>query len=614
MKHSKKILKEPAFVLCLERHKDIRFFPTKKRLNKAGFENVHPFEGLDGSHIGDNHDDTWGSGVVTLGEYLLDMPVKNGHYTGGGQFGVFASFLFLWRYLASSNLDGIFIFEDDALPRPDFKEIFPTYWDSVENDVDIVFLGGGSYGEEMRKSYISKFGSEKMISKNGLIWKGQLDCLHAYYLTKSGAKKLLSIYENLSQYNCNDPLLVDHLKTNMDWFDLCGQKLNNYTDSNQHPNVYKNLQTHNKDLIETLNLSCDERGLPIECESNKEKLDNCFKGNANLFNQNLYPRLQKEHYIADGFMSHILTPVDFHWDTLRDFMGKECKNLKSAAFIGDAIPLTTDYKEDEIPWGSLSNQPPRDCGIIHQNAHQQSSIHGLNLVDELSAFKKEKLPTLKASHIFLIGMERCGSSSILEFLGTTIPIKLDTKGKMASKMAFNFFCAHKILNDLEDDTSNLCAYGNLAASFISGEEKLSGTNQREIPLNMFRLFKELYNQYPESKFIYNTRNIDEWVDKRRKIGDGYIMDYYRRCSNPELSDTKEWKEKTIEEVNEDWRKSFTNHRKEVLDFFEEKDSDRFLEFNIADDHPQKIIDFLPELSLKIEDAWEIREKWGNHNQ
>ena len=53
MKSSKEILKEPAFVLCLERHKDIRYFPTKERLNAAGFENVYPFSGIDGAGIVD---------------------------------------------------------------------------------------------------------------------------------------------------------------------------------------------------------------------------------------------------------------------------------------------------------------------------------------------------------------------------------------------------------------------------------------------------------------------------------------------------------------------------------------------------------------------------------
>lgn len=606
MKNSKDILKEPAFVLCLERHKDVRYFPTKERLNKAGFENIYPFKAVDGAYAGENFDH-WSSGIQTLGEYLFDMPVKKGHYTTGGQFGVFASFLSLWRYLACSNLDGIFIFEDDALPRPDFKEVFPLYWDSVEDDVDVIFLGGGSYEKEVRDTFINKFGSE-MISENGLIWKGQLDCLHAYYLTRSGAKKLLSMYENIAQYDSNDPLLEDHFKNNMYWFKLSKDAsfLEPSIDSNQHSDVYKNLQTNSKQVIEFLELSCGEEGLAINSESNKNKLDNCFLGNNKIFNQNLRPRLQKEHYIADGFTAHILRHVDDNWTSLRGFMSEKCKNFKSAAFIGDATSLTKEYQENEIPW--------RDCGIIHQNAYQDSSIHGTDLVGELFRLKKAEPDIPKASHIFLIGLDRCGSNSLLEFLGTSIPVKYDDKGRIGSRMAFNFFNAHKILKGLEDEIPQLCAYGNMQAIFLSGEEKLGGNSQRDIPIFIYRLFKELYTQYPDAKFIFNTRHWEQWIEGRRRIGDGYMMDYYQRCSKPELCGTPEWTEKTIEEVQKDWKKTFENHTQEVRDFFADKQDHRFLEFNISTDHPQKIVDFLPELDLNIQNAWEIRENWGPHSQ
>ena len=93
-----------------------------------------------------------------------------------------------------------------------------------------------------------------------------------------------------------------------------------------------------------------------------------------------------------------------------------------------------------------------------------------------------------------------------------------------------------------------------------------------------------------------------------------MMDYYQRCSKPELCGTPEWTEKTIEEVQKDWKKTFENHTQEVRDFFADKQDHRFLEFNISTDHPQKIVDFLPELDLNIQNAWEIRENWGPHSQ
>ena len=600
---SSSVLSTPAFVVSLSRHADERFYPTAERLRKAGFENVYPFQGFDGVYAGDG-DDPWEEGLRAIGEQLLDAPVKNGYYTGGGQFGVFLSMLTLWRYLAMSTLDGMFIFEDDALPRPDFNKIFPTYWDAVDQDVDIIFLGGGSYNEEVRTIDISRFDSN-IISPDGLIWKGQVDCLHAYYLTKKGARKLLDMYEKVTQYDPDDPLLEDHFKNNMEWFSMSAWHLTNFTDSNQHSDVVKNLQVWRKEVREDLGLACDKEGVVIECESNRKKIAKCFDPSSPVFNQNFHPRLQKEHYIADGFMCHLLTPNRFHWDSLKPFMRELCKNFKSAAFVGDTIPLTSNYEKDEIPWGSLPGQSPRNCGIIHQNCYQQSSIHTL----ELS--KPENFDAREASHIFLIGPDRCGGETLLQFLGTRVPIKGDRRGRIASKMVLNFFSSLNILDGLEEDPAIPAVYGNMQALFDAGDVRLEGTEQRAIPLSPYRLFKELYYQYPDSKFIFNTRPVNQWISGRRKIADGYIMDYYQRSLNPHLVGTPEWKEKSQNEVILHWKRSFEKHTEDVWSFFEDKEPWRFLHFDISSDQPERLINFLPELDLDINDAWEIRSSWGS---
>ena len=66
--------------------------------------------------------DFFDEGLLEAAEYLFDVKLKAGHGKTyiAGQFGVFASFLSLWRFIACSKEEGAFIFEDDALPRPDF--------------------------------------------------------------------------------------------------------------------------------------------------------------------------------------------------------------------------------------------------------------------------------------------------------------------------------------------------------------------------------------------------------------------------------------------------------------------------------------------------------------
>ena len=610
MKNSADILGTPAFVVSLARHANERFYPTAERLRNAGFENVYPFQGFDGVSAGDG-DDPWDEGLKAIGEGLLDAPVNNGYYTGGGQFGIFLSMLTLWRYLAMSTMDGMFIFEDDALPRPDFAEIFPRYWNALEDDVDIVFMGGGSYTKEIRDIDVSRFDSN-IVSKDGLIWKGQVDCLHAYYLTKKGANKLLDMYKKVVHHDPNDPLLHDHLATNMDWFNISAWHLTNFTDSNQHSDVVKNLQVWRKEVRDDLGLQCNKDGTVINSPSNTRKIEACFDPKNPAFNQNLHPRLQKEHYIADGFMCHLLTPNRFHWDSLKPFMKELCKDFKSAAFVGDAIPeqsgdgifLHGDYEDDEIPWGSLPGQSPRNCGIIHQNCYQKSSIHTVDLSEP------ENFDARPASHVFLIGMDRCGGETLLQFLGTVLPIKGDRRGRMASKMVLNYFSSLKILDGIEDEPRIPCVYGNMQAMFDAGDLRLVGTEQRAIPLAPYKFFKELYYQYPDSKFIFNTRPVNQWINGRRKIAEGFIMDYYKRCLSPDLVGTPEWGEKTETEVVLNWKRSFERHTEDVWAFFEDKEAHRFLHFDISTDQPDRLINFLPELGLNIEDAWEIRASWG----
>ena len=182
---SEEVLKLPSFVISLKRN-EARFLHTKKILNKAGFQSVYPFEAVDAVAARDSEDE-WDQRIRPLGEFL-GLPWKkneDGSWMkggAGGPFGTTLSVLTLWGWLSLSNKNGLMIFEDDALPRPDFLEVFPKYWDSIElEDVDMVYLGGQTHPDDK-----DQYGSE-----NGLHLHCAVQCMHAYYITKKGAKKIL---------------------------------------------------------------------------------------------------------------------------------------------------------------------------------------------------------------------------------------------------------------------------------------------------------------------------------------------------------------------------------------------------------------------------------------
>ena len=188
----KDILNKPSFVICLKRNK-VRFEYTKKLLNKAGFTNVHPFEAVDAVMAKDSKDE-WYHQIRPWGE-MFGTPFsknKNGnwHTGSGGQFGMTMSLLKLWGALAISNKNGLMIFEDDALPRPDFPEIFPKFWNAIEeDDTDMVYIG----------SQIHPNNIENDLSSNGYYVKSHAQCMHAHYITKKGAKKILDLMPHISE-------------------------------------------------------------------------------------------------------------------------------------------------------------------------------------------------------------------------------------------------------------------------------------------------------------------------------------------------------------------------------------------------------------------------------
>lgn len=188
----KEILNRPSFVICLKRNR-ARFEYTRKLLNKAGFTNVHAFEAID-AVIAKESEDEWYHQVRPWGE-MFGTPFsknKNGDwYAGsGGQLGMTLSILKLWGWLAISNKPGLMIFEDDALPRPDFKEVFPKFWNSIEeDDVDMVYIGSQIHPNNIKND----------ISSNGYYVKSHAQCMHAHYITKKGAKKFLDLMPYISE-------------------------------------------------------------------------------------------------------------------------------------------------------------------------------------------------------------------------------------------------------------------------------------------------------------------------------------------------------------------------------------------------------------------------------
>jgi len=169
------IFTAPTYVVNLKRKRE-RLAKTQELLKRAGFNNTVPLEAIDGV-----------AGLHCPGTSAKrHQPLFDsfGFTTDrGGQAGCALSHLTLWNWCALGKHPGMMVFEDDALPRPDFKDIFPKYWEAISDPVDIVFVGHQLHPLDRKR------GRNKLI-----LYRSAL-CTHAYYITKPGAKKLLSLWE-----------------------------------------------------------------------------------------------------------------------------------------------------------------------------------------------------------------------------------------------------------------------------------------------------------------------------------------------------------------------------------------------------------------------------------
>ena len=170
----REILNSPV-VINLQRH-FFRYEATKDLMEKAGFTNITRFDAIDGFYT----DET----------FFNHMNIFGGNK---GQKGCAASHLSVWENFANeiSTRKFLFVCEDDMLPHSDFEKIFPIYWNHTKEDFDLILVG-----------------NQMIPKKDNLVLREPAFCLHAYIISKRGAKRLCNLYKNLPK-NSGDLHIID---------------------------------------------------------------------------------------------------------------------------------------------------------------------------------------------------------------------------------------------------------------------------------------------------------------------------------------------------------------------------------------------------------------------
>lgn len=196
--------------------------------------------------------------------------------------------------------------------------------------------------------------------------------------------------------------------------------------------------------------------------------------------------------------------------------------------------------------------------------------------------------------IFQIGFNKCGTNSIAHFFQTNnykvahwdkgvLALKIH-KAKMENNPLLTYIVNRNVLTDME------------AVPVTHGvtQPKFKNITIQDEPIYAFKYYKEFLSQYPNSRFILNTRPFDSWIKSRLKHGKGK---YLRTCS---CGFKKHESRKTLIEC---WEKEWNAHHMDVKNFFADKPG-KLLKFNIQTDPPKVLADFF---SLDV-------TKWTHLNQ
>ncbi|MEX0844436.1 MAG: sulfotransferase [Balneolaceae bacterium] len=203
--------------------------------------------------------------------------------------------------------------------------------------------------------------------------------------------------------------------------------------------------------------------------------------------------------------------------------------------------------------------------------------------------------------IFQIGFNRCGTSS-LAYLFEKCGYKAAhwEKGKIAVGMELARINDEPLLSYTDDydlytdlEKVNLWRLPKLKwrySIFRKYLREIDEDVEQKPPIYAFKYFKKLDKQYTGSKFILNTRNVDNWIESRLKLNTNNNKIAYRSCTcGDNVHESKE-------ELANCWRGEWEEHHASVKSYFSDRPNS-LLVFNIEKDPVNKITSFFKRLEL-----------------
>jgi hypothetical protein len=179
--------------------------------------------------------------------------------------------------------------------------------------------------------------------------------------------------------------------------------------------------------------------------------------------------------------------------------------------------------------------------------------------------------------IFQIGFNRCGTLSLKKFFTSNGVKSVHWRTQDGKNVC---------LSAMENLNNNRKMFDGMDYTFYSDLEFVSSDKI----VYLYENFKTMDEQYPDSKFILNTRDIDSWVNSRlNHQGPRLKSPYIDRCMNYYKCSQKE--------VVKVWKDHYHQHVKNVFEYFRDM-SEKLLHFNLGESTGQDIVDFLPSIQFR----------------
>lgn len=120
------------------------------------------------------------AGLRAIYPYEVDAP-GSGYLMGERQVGIYLSHWMLWNYLATKEADSFFIFEDDVIFKPGWKEEWLADLALLPPDWDLFYVG---------HCCVNGWADNARFSEH--IWRtSKAQCLHAYMVRSKALRFML---------------------------------------------------------------------------------------------------------------------------------------------------------------------------------------------------------------------------------------------------------------------------------------------------------------------------------------------------------------------------------------------------------------------------------------